>query len=439
MKKTWNIIKKVIVWMIVVFSVGMMAFTIISVTTFDRADRSVFGYSAFIVLSDSMKATDFDAGDLVIIKQTDPSTLKEGDIISFQSPDEANYGEIVTHKIREVTTDEDGNPGFVTYGTTTDSNDQGIVTYNLVIGKYKGHIPNVGTFFQFLKTVPGYFICIFTPFFILILVQARNSIKLFRKYKKEQVEEIQKEKKELEEERLKSQEMMAQLMRMQQQMGQNGGTVSPELMQQYIQQQQQAQPQMQPQAAQPQPGVQQGQGTQQNHQPETRTYANPQASAPQGVQHDANVQHTVQPQTPVQPRVQAEPSNVKPQRTADPQVQMSQQSRTYAQQSQQMQPQARPAQAPAQPQAQPTPQYTQQAARPAQAAHPTQTDVQYTQPSRHSQMPQQDMSQRYQQTHTAQNTAPRTQQARPQATHTAQRSSFDIRSIIGDQPDDQDK
>ena len=393
MKKTWNIIKKVIVWMIVVFSVGMMAFTIISVTTFDRADRSVFGYSAFIVLSDSMKATDFDAGDLVIIKQTDPSTLKEGDIISFQSPDEANYGEIVTHKIREVTTDEDGNPGFVTYGTTTDSNDQGIVTYNLVIGKYKGHIPNVGTFFQFLKTVPGYFICIFTPFFILILVQARNSIKLFRKYKKEQVEEIQKEKKELEEERLKSQEMMAQLMRMQQQMGQNGGTVSPELMQQYIQQQQQAQPQMPQQPVQPQPGVQQG--TQQNHQPETRTYA-------------------------------------------DPQVQMSQQSRTYAQQSQQqMQPQARPAQAPAQPQA--TPQYTQQAARPAQAARPTQSDMQYTQPSRHSQMPQQDMSQRYQQTRAAQDTAPRTQQARPQATHTAQRSSFDIRSIIGDQPDDQDK
>lgn len=436
MKKTWNIIKKVIVWMIVVFSVGMMAFTIISVTTFDRADRSVFGYSAFIVLSDSMKATDFDAGDLVIIKQTDPSTLKEGDIISFQSPDEANYGEIVTHKIREVTTDEDGNPGFVTYGTTTDSNDQGIVTYNLVIGKYKGHIPNVGTFFQFLKTVPGYFICIFTPFFILILVQARNSIKLFRKYKKEQVEEIQKEKKELEEERLKSQEMMAQLMRMQQQMGQNGGTVSPELMQQYIQQQQQAQPQMQQQAAQPQPGVQQS--TQQNHQPETRTYADPQASAPQGVQHDANVQHTVQPQTPVQPRVQAEPSNVKPQRTADPQVQMSQQSRTYAQQPQ-PQPQARPAQAPAQPQAQPTPQYTQQAARPAQAARPTQSDVQYTQPSRHSQMSQQDMDQRYQQTRAAQDTASRTQQARPQAAHTAQRSSFDIRSIVGDQPDDQDK
>ena len=235
MKKAWNIIRKIIVWAIVVFSLGMMAFTIISVTTFDRADRSVFGYSAFIVLSDSMKATDFDAGDLVIIKQTDPSTLKEGDIISFQSPDESNYGEIVTHKIREVTTDDEGNPGFITYGTTTDSNDQGIVTYNLVIGKYQGHIPKVGTFFNFLKSVPGYFICIFTPFFILILVQARNSIKLFRKYKKEQMEEIQAEKKSLEEERVKSQEMMEQLMQMQQAMPQMQMQQMPQMQQANIQ------------------------------------------------------------------------------------------------------------------------------------------------------------------------------------------------------------
>lgn len=250
MKKAWNIIRKIIVWAIVVFSLGMMAFTIISVTTFDRADRSVFGYSAFIVLSDSMKATDFDAGDLVIIKQTDPSTLKEGDIISFQSPDESNYGEIVTHKIREVTTDDEGNPGFITYGTTTDSNDQGIVTYNLVIGKYQGHIPKVGTFFNFLKSVPGYFICIFTPFFILILVQARNSIKLFRKYKKEQMEEIQAEKKSLEEERVKSQEMMEQLMRMQQAMEKNGGQLPPE----YLAQMQAAQSAKPPaDASQPEP------------------------------------------------------------------------------------------------------------------------------------------------------------------------------------------
>lgn len=296
MKKAWNIIRKIIVWAIVVFSLGMMAFTIISVTTFDRADRSVFGYSAFIVLSDSMKATDFDAGDLVIIKQTDPSTLKEGDIISFQSPDETNYGEIVTHKIRELTTDEEGHPGFITYGTTTDSNDQGIVTYNLVIGKYQGHIPKVGTFFNFLKSVPGYFICIFTPFFILILVQARNSIKLFRKYKKEQMEEIQAEKKSLEEERVKSQAMMEQLMQMQQAMEKNGGQLPPE----YLAQMQAARS-AKPPADAPQP------------EPQNPAPADVTKAAPQPVSHEAAL-----PQQPIQPQHVATQQHAAPVRPEAP-------------------------------------------------------------------------------------------------------------------------
>ncbi len=300
MKKAWNIIRKIIVWAIVVFSLGMMAFTIISVTTFDRADRSVFGYSAFIVLSDSMKATDFDAGDLVIIKQTEPSTLKEGDIISFQSSDESNYGEIVTHKIREVTTDDEGNPGFITYGTTTDSNDQGIVTYNLVIGKYQGHIPKVGTFFNFLKSVPGYFICIFTPFFILILVQARNSIKLFRKYKKEQMEEIQAEKKSLEEERVKSQEMMEQLMQMQQAMEKNGGQLPPE----YLAQMQAAQ------SAKPPADVP-------DH---AKSPADVPKAAPQPVSHEAAL-----PQQPIQPQHAATQQHAAPERPERPQAQAQRQ------------------------------------------------------------------------------------------------------------------
>lgn len=300
MKKAWNIIRKIIVWAIVVFSLGMMAFTIISVTTFDRADRSVFGYSAFIVLSDSMKATDFDAGDLVIIKQTDPSTLKEGDIISFQSPDESNYGEIVTHKIREVTTDDEGNPGFITYGTTTDSNDQGIVTYNLVIGKYQRHIPKVGTFFNFLKSVPGYFICIFTPFFILILVQARNSIKLFRKYKKEQMEEIQAEKKSLEEERVKSQAMMEQLMQMQQAMEKNGGQLPPE----YLAQMQTAQ------SAKPPADVP-------DH---AKSPADVPKAAPQPVSHEAAL-----PQQPIQPQHAATQQHAAPERPERPQAQAQRQ------------------------------------------------------------------------------------------------------------------
>lgn len=348
MKKAWYIIRKIIVWAIVVFSLGMMAFTIISVTTFDRADRSVFGYSAFIVLSDSMKATDFDAGDLVIIKQTDPSTLKEGDIISFQSPDESNYGEIVTHKIREVTTDDEGHPGFITYGTTTDSNDQGIVTYNLVIGKYQGHIPKVGTFFNFLKSVPGYFICIFTPFFILILVQARNSIKLFRKYKKEQMEEIQAEKKSLEEERVKSQAMMEQLMQMQQAMEKNGGQLPPE----YLAQMQAAQS-AKPPADVPDHAKSPADVPKAAPQPVSHEAAMPQQ--PIQPQHAATQQHAapVKPEAPTRP---VQPQQVRPETPVQSTQYRSQQPAPQRPKPSQSAPQqARPVQRPVQPQPQSSP------------------------------------------------------------------------------------
>lgn len=236
MKKALHIIKNIFVGLVVALAVCMMIFTIISVNTFDRADRSLFGYKAFIVLSDSMSTTDFSAGDLVLSKEVDPATLQVGDIISFQSTDPDNYGEVVTHKIRERTTDENGNPGFITYGTTTDTNDENIVTYDFVLGKYQTRLPGVGKFFQFLKTTPGYIVCIFLPFLLLILVQGINSIRLFRRYKQEQLAEIEAqreqekaelaaERERLEAERLQSQQLMAELQKLKQELAekQSGG------------------------------------------------------------------------------------------------------------------------------------------------------------------------------------------------------------------------
>lgn len=234
MKKALNIIKSIFTWLVVVLAVCMMIFTVVSVNTFDRNDRSIFGYKMFIVLSDSMSAVKddpdhggyFDAGDLVLSKEVDPSTLKPGDIISYQSTNTENYGATVTHMIRELTTDAEGNPGFITYGTTTDTNDENIVTYSFVLGKYQTRLPAVGKFFQFLKTTPGYIVCIFLPFLILILMQGINSIRLFRKYKKEQQDELQAEKDKIEADRTETQKMMAELLAMKAQM--QGGAPQPE-------------------------------------------------------------------------------------------------------------------------------------------------------------------------------------------------------------------
>ena len=225
--KALKIIRSIFVWLMVALAVGMMIFTIISVSTFDRADRNLFGYKAFIVLSDSMSKTDFNAGDLVLVKEVDPSTLKEGDIIAYTSQNTSNYGETVTHKIRKLTTDANGEPGFVTYGTTTDTDDETIVTYPYVLGKYSSHIPKVGAFFQFLKSTPGYIVCVLIPFLLLILLEGVRCIRLFRKYKAEQQAELQAERDKIEADRAETQRMMQELLAMKAQMAQSNGGETP--------------------------------------------------------------------------------------------------------------------------------------------------------------------------------------------------------------------
>lgn len=227
MKKAWNIISTVMVGLVVALAVFMMVFTIVSVNTFDRNDRNIFGYRCYIVLSDSMSATDFDAGDLVLVKEVDPTTLQEGDIIAYQSQNPENYGATITHKIRAKTVDNNGNPGFITYGTTTGVDDETVVTYPFILGQYQTALPKVGSFFQFLKTTQGYIVCILIPFLLLILYQGLNCVKIFKLYKAEQMAELQAEKDALEQQRKQSEDMMAKLLEMQQQMQQNQSNAPP--------------------------------------------------------------------------------------------------------------------------------------------------------------------------------------------------------------------
>ena len=69
-----------------------MIFTVISATTFNRNDRDLFGYKMYIVNSDSMAATDFKAGALIMVREVDPNTLQDGDIITFISQDTDSFG-----------------------------------------------------------------------------------------------------------------------------------------------------------------------------------------------------------------------------------------------------------------------------------------------------------------------------------------------------------
>lgn len=187
MKKALDIAVRIITTVILIFSVCVMIFTVISVNTVGK-DADFLGYKPYIVLSDSMKDT-FAVGDLSVSAQADPETLEPGDIITFTSIDPSNYGAVITHKIREIT-EYEGDPAFVTYGTTTGVDDSYPVPFDNVIGEYKFRLPKMGYFFEFLTTPAGYVTVILIPFLVLIALQGAKFFRLVRQYRAEQQAEL---------------------------------------------------------------------------------------------------------------------------------------------------------------------------------------------------------------------------------------------------------
>ena len=226
-KKVFSVIVNIFTWLLLVVSLVVMVFTIISSNVFNKDDKKLFGVSMMIVLSDSMKATDFAAGDVVFIQEVDPNTLNEGDIICFTTTEEGEEI-VVTHKIRRktyLTEQIDGEaiyiPAFVTYGTTTGEDDAEPVTFEYIKGKYVGKLPYAGHVFNFLKTPAGYIFVVLIPFILLIGCTIYNLVMSIVAYRKEKVsaikvaqEEMKVERQNLENERAENIKMLEEMRRL---------------------------------------------------------------------------------------------------------------------------------------------------------------------------------------------------------------------------------
>lgn len=120
-------------WVIPILLVGLSAY--IMICNMQGRAAVVFGRSIVKVVSGSMEPSIHD-GDYIIIKKTDSSLLKEGDIICFYSTDDEIYGKMNTHRI--VRRLDDGS--FVTKGDTSFSEDGKAVTADKIVGKYVGKV-----------------------------------------------------------------------------------------------------------------------------------------------------------------------------------------------------------------------------------------------------------------------------------------------------------
>lgn len=124
---------------------------------------SVAGITPMVVLSGSMSGDAKDhieVGDLIFVGKADVEELRAGDVIAFMEPDSAV---VVTHRITEVRTDENGQPEFITKGDANNTEDQTPVSADRVVGRYRFRLARVGDFALFLQTPPGMLVFIGIP------------------------------------------------------------------------------------------------------------------------------------------------------------------------------------------------------------------------------------------------------------------------------------
>ena len=182
MKKVVGIVINVILWLFVVFAA--LTTVVVFTGTSNNGVGNLFGYMPFSIQTQSMEPT-IKAGDVVIGKEVDFNTLKEGDIITYWTTvDEQKI--LNTHRITKVISNGKGwVPSFKTKGDNNQIEDEYTVAAADIVAKYNSKISGLGKAVDFLETQKGFFICIVLPLILFFLYQLYHFIKVIVTVKQE--------------------------------------------------------------------------------------------------------------------------------------------------------------------------------------------------------------------------------------------------------------
>ena len=150
LKKIWNIVSTALVVLMVLCAVFLMG-------------SRLMGYRCFNIISPSMEPV-YGVGDLIYVKEVDPATIKEGDVITFLLNEDLVVG---THRVVRVDAE---NQHLYTKGDANDIEDQSPVHFNNVIGVPKFSIPKLGYVSDFIQNPPGMYITIGIGVLLILIV-----------------------------------------------------------------------------------------------------------------------------------------------------------------------------------------------------------------------------------------------------------------------------
>lgn len=155
-------------------------------------NSSFLGYRLFNVATGSMIPV-YNINDVIIVKETDVSTLKVGDDVAYKGTRAGLEGKIITHRIIKIEEDNNGEVRFFTQGVNSENVDPSI-SGNQILGKVEGKLFFINELNHVVKSNLGFFFLVFCPLVLVIALEIAQSV-IEYKLEKNEIQEISSKKK----------------------------------------------------------------------------------------------------------------------------------------------------------------------------------------------------------------------------------------------------
>ena len=135
-------------------------------------------YGAYIIVSGSMEPI-IKVNDAIVVKRTDATNIKVGDVITYKSVEPSYYGIMITHRVIDII-NENGVTKYVTKGDHNETRDINPISVDQVYGKVIMRIPKIGYIQYFLATAYGWIIAIVIPCLGIIIYDIMKLVRTIR-------------------------------------------------------------------------------------------------------------------------------------------------------------------------------------------------------------------------------------------------------------------
>lgn len=169
-----------------VFLIMILVFLVIIINFIDQKNNLKKGIqkpalvSAYTIVSPSM-VPNINVLDVIITTRvSDPSKIKVGDVITFNSTDYRSSGVTVTHRVKKIEKTSDGKYLFTTKGDANNTEDATRQPFSSIYGKVLLRLPKLGYIQYILSTVLGWLLLIIIP---TVLIIGADIIKIIKTIK----------------------------------------------------------------------------------------------------------------------------------------------------------------------------------------------------------------------------------------------------------------